>query len=50
MYINAKMMPVETIPGIAGGIKESSGGVKSSHNVYPAEIIFSAQEIEAGGS
>jgi hypothetical protein len=27
MYVNAKMITVETIPGMAGGeIKESSGG------------------------
>jgi hypothetical protein len=27
MYVNAKMMPVETVPGIrGGGMKESSGG------------------------
>jgi hypothetical protein len=27
MYVNAKMMPVETIVGMGGGgIKESSGG------------------------
>jgi hypothetical protein len=27
MYVNAKMIPVETIPGIrGGGMKESSGG------------------------
>jgi hypothetical protein len=27
MYVNAKMIPVETIPGMGvGGIKESSGG------------------------
>jgi hypothetical protein len=28
MYVNEKMMPIETIPGIGGerGIKESCGG------------------------
>jgi hypothetical protein len=31
MYVNAKMIPVETIPGIKGGeIKESRGRVDSS--------------------
>jgi hypothetical protein len=31
MYVNAKMKPIETVPGIRGGeIKESSGGVNSS--------------------
>jgi hypothetical protein len=26
MYVNAKMVPVETVPGIGGGeVKESSG-------------------------
>jgi hypothetical protein len=28
MYVNAKMTPVETVPGIGGGgTKENSGGV-----------------------
>jgi hypothetical protein len=46
MYINIKMIPVETVPGIlGGGMKESSGGVNSSriycenlckcYNVHP---------------
>jgi hypothetical protein len=26
MCVNAKMIPVETVPGIKGGVKESSGG------------------------
>jgi hypothetical protein len=31
MYANAKMIPVETVPGIReGGIKENGGGVNSS--------------------
>jgi hypothetical protein len=31
MYVNAKMIPVGIVPGIGGGgIKETSGGVKSS--------------------
>jgi hypothetical protein len=29
MYVNAKMIPVETIPGIrGGGMRENSGGVE----------------------
>jgi hypothetical protein len=32
MYVNAKLMPVETVPGIRGvrSIKENSGGVNLS--------------------
>jgi hypothetical protein len=31
MYVNAKMIPVENVPGIVGeGMKESGGGVNSS--------------------
>jgi hypothetical protein len=31
MCVNAKMIPVDTVPGIRGeGMKESSGGVNSS--------------------
>jgi hypothetical protein len=26
MYVNAKMILVETIPGMSGGVKESDGG------------------------
>jgi hypothetical protein len=35
MYENAKMIPVETVPGIRGeGIKESSGGGVNSSMTY----------------
>jgi L-lactate utilization protein LutB len=51
MYVNGKMRPVETIPGIVGrGIKENDGGVSSTmtyliyskncckcHNVPPSQ-------------
>jgi hypothetical protein len=31
MYVNGKMRPVETVPGMGeGGIKERHGGVNSS--------------------
>jgi hypothetical protein len=31
MYVNGKMRPVETVPGMGGqGIKENDGGVNSS--------------------
>jgi hypothetical protein len=31
MYVNAKMIPVETVPGIRGGrMKEGSGGASLS--------------------
>jgi hypothetical protein len=34
MYVNSKMIPVETIPGIRGwGIKESSRGSEFKHDV-----------------
>jgi hypothetical protein len=35
MYVNAKMLPVETVPGIeGGGIKESSGGGEFKYDVF----------------
>jgi hypothetical protein len=35
MYINAKMIPVETFPGIGGeGMKESSGGGEFKYNIF----------------
>jgi hypothetical protein len=35
MYVNAKMIPVETVPGIRGeGMKESSGGSKFKYDVF----------------
>jgi hypothetical protein len=33
MYINAKMTPVETVPGI-GGMKESSGGIEFKYDIF----------------
>jgi hypothetical protein len=45
MYSNGKIINIETIPGIEGGIKENGGGVNSSmiycknfckcHNEHP---------------
>jgi hypothetical protein len=33
MYVNAKMIPVETVPGIrAGEMKDSSGGGEFKHD------------------
>jgi hypothetical protein len=47
MYENGKMRPVETTPGMGGGLKENDGGVNSTkiyckvfckcHNVPPAQ-------------
>jgi hypothetical protein len=47
MYENGKMRPVETLPGMGGGIKENDGGVNSTmlycksfnkcHNVLPVQ-------------
>jgi hypothetical protein len=35
MYVNGKMIPVETIPGIGGGeIKEHDAGGKFKHDVF----------------
>jgi hypothetical protein len=35
MYINAKMIPVETVPGIRGGeMKENSGGGKFKYDTF----------------
>jgi hypothetical protein len=34
MYVNAKMIPVETVPGIRGvGMKESSGGGEFKYDI-----------------
>jgi hypothetical protein len=35
MYVNAKMIPVETIPGIGrGGMKESSCGGEFKYDIF----------------
>jgi hypothetical protein len=36
MYVNAKVIPVETVPGIGGGggMKESSGGGEIKYQMY----------------
>jgi hypothetical protein len=35
MYINAKMIPVETIPGIReGGMKENNGGGEFKYDLF----------------
>jgi hypothetical protein len=35
MYVNAKMIPVETVPGIrGGGMKESSGRGEFKYNFF----------------
>jgi hypothetical protein len=35
MYVNAKMVPVETVPGIRGeGMKESSGGGEFKYGMF----------------
>jgi hypothetical protein len=35
MYINAKMIPVETIPGMGEeGIKESDGGSEFKYDIF----------------
>jgi hypothetical protein len=33
MYVNGKMRPVETIPGM-GGIKESDGGGELKYDIF----------------
>jgi hypothetical protein len=35
MFVNGKMIPVETIPGMRGdGIKENGGGGKFKYNIF----------------
>jgi hypothetical protein len=34
MYVNAKMIPVETIPGMCAGIKESGGGSRFKYGLF----------------
>jgi hypothetical protein len=35
MYENAKMIPVETVPGMVGeGIKKSGGGGEFKHDIF----------------
>jgi hypothetical protein len=34
MYVNAKMMLVETIPGIGRGMGESSGGGEFKYDIF----------------
>jgi hypothetical protein len=35
MYVNAKMIPVETVPGIRGeGMKGSSGGDEFKYDIF----------------
>jgi hypothetical protein len=35
MYVNAKMIPVETVPGIrGGGMKQSSGGGEFNYGIF----------------
>jgi hypothetical protein len=35
MYVNAKMIPVKTVPGIRGRkMKESSGGGKFKYDIF----------------
>jgi hypothetical protein len=35
MYVNAKMIPVVTVPGIGGrGIKESPGGGEFKYDIF----------------
>jgi hypothetical protein len=35
MYVNGKMRPVETIPGMGGGgMKESSGGGEFKYDIF----------------
>jgi hypothetical protein len=37
MYVNAKIIPVETVPGIGGGgMKERSGGNKFKYDIFDA--------------
>jgi hypothetical protein len=33
MYVNGKMIPIETIPGM-GGIKENGGGTEFNYHIF----------------
>jgi hypothetical protein len=33
MYVNGKMRPVETIPGMGGGIKKNDGGCEFNYDI-----------------
>jgi hypothetical protein len=34
MYVNGKMISVETIPGMGGGIKENGGGSEFKYYIF----------------
>jgi hypothetical protein len=35
MYVNGKIIPIETIPGMgAGGMKKNGGGGKLKYNIF----------------
>jgi hypothetical protein len=38
MFVNAKMIPIETIPGIGGGIKENGGGSEFKYDIFSIEF------------
>jgi hypothetical protein len=38
MYVNGKMIPAETIPGMGRGIKYSSGGGESKYDIF--DILY----------
>jgi hypothetical protein len=39
MYVNGKMRPVETIPGMGGrGIKENDGGSEFNYDIF--DILY----------
>jgi acyl CoA:acetate/3-ketoacid CoA transferase beta subunit len=36
MYVNGKMIPVETLPGMGGAMRESDGGGKFKYDIFNA--------------
>jgi hypothetical protein len=36
VYVNAKMIPVETVPGTMGGMKERGGGSEFKYDILDA--------------
>jgi hypothetical protein len=41
MYVNAKMIPVETVPEIrGGGMKESSGVGEFNYDIFDISLIY----------
>jgi hypothetical protein len=40
MYVNTKMIPIESVPEIGEGIKESSGGGEFKYDIFRRFVFF----------